>query len=170
MLMLVTPVAAQNYNLDWLSINSGGQMSQASVSYAAKLTLAQPVAGLSESDNYRAYLGFWYPNLGIALAVEQVESPTLPTAFSLEQNFPNPFNPTTTIEFAIPRSGQVRIEIFNLLGQLVAMLFDQAMPAGRYRTVWDSRDLWGNDVASGVYIYRLVAEDRILTRKMVLMK
>ena len=160
----------QTYHLDWLSINSGGLMTQSSANYAAKLTLAQPVAGFTESANYQAYLGFWHPLLGSAVTVKEIESPSLPTDFSLEQNYPNPFNPTTTIEFAVPRSGQVRIEVFNTLGQLVTVLADQPVAAGVYRTVWDGRDLLGNEVASGIYLYRLQAEDFVSTRKMLLLK
>ena len=161
---------AQNYQLDWLCINSGGVMEQSSANYGAKITLAQSVAGYCESANYRAYLGFWHPKLGSAVAVEQIESITLPTAFSLEQNYPNPFNPTTTIEFAIPRSGQVRVEIYNMLGQMVTVLVNEQLSAGVYRAVWDGHDLWGNQAASGVYLYRLQVADYVATRKMVILK
>jgi hypothetical protein len=162
--------AAQNYQFDWLCINSGGVMEQSSANYGAKLTLAQPIAGYCESTSYRAYLGFWHPLLGSPVAVEQIELITLPTAFSLEQNYPNPFNPTTTIEFAIPRSGQVRVEVYNMLGRLVTMLVNEQLPAGVYRATWDGRDYWGNQVASGIYLYRLQVKDYVATRKMVMLK
>jgi roadblock/LC7 domain-containing protein len=163
-------VNAQTYKLDWLSINSGGEIVQTSDNYGAEMTAAQSVAGYCESEGYRAYLGFWYPLLGSAVAVQQVESPTLPTAFSLKQNYPNPFNPATTIEFAIPRSGLVRLEIYNMLGQLVAVVVNEQLPAGTYRAAWDGCDLWGSQAASGVYLYRLEADNFVMTRKMVLLK
>jgi hypothetical protein len=163
-------IAQQNYRLDWLCINSGGETEQSSVNYGAKLTLAQPVAGYCESDSYRAHLGFWHPLLGNPVAVEQIESPTLPTTFALEQNYPNPFNPTTTIQFALPRSGQVRLEIYNTLGQLVTILASEQLAAGTYSVAWDGSDIWGNQVASGVYLYRLQANDFVSTRKMLLLK
>ncbi|MFH2056445.1 MAG: T9SS type A sorting domain-containing protein [bacterium] len=169
-LFLSGAAGAQNYQLDWLSINSGGEVAQTSASYGVGLTVAQAVAGHCESANYQAYLGFWHPLMASAVAVEQIETPTLPTQFSLEQNYPNPFNPTTTIEFSIPRGGQVRIEVYNMLGQLVTLLSDGPLPAGLYRVVWDGRDIWGNQVASGVYLYRLQAGDYLATRKMLLLK
>ena len=167
---LSSRAVAQSYRLDWLSINSGGVIEQSSTNYGAKLTVAQSVAGYCESDSYRAYLGFWHPLLGSPVAVEQIESPTLPTTFALEQNYPNPFNPTTTIEFALPRTGQVRLEVFNMLGQLVTILANEQLSAGAYRVVWDGRDIWGNQVASGVYLYRLQTGDYVETRKMLLLK
>lgn len=161
---------AQTYHLDWLSINSGGVIEQSSASYGAKLTVAQAVAGYCESSEYRAYLGFWHPLLGSPVAVEQVEPPTLPADFGMEQNYPNPFNPTTTIEFALPRSGQVRLEVYNTVGQLVTTLVNEALQAGTYRVNWDGRNLFGSQVASGVYLYRLQASGYVSTRKMMLLK
>lgn len=78
----------------------------------------------------------------------------VPAAFELEQNYPNPFNPSTQIRFSLPRSRQVTLKIFNLLGQEVATLVSEELPAGSYSTRWDASGL-----ASGVYLYRLQAGD-----------
>ena len=95
---------------------------------------------------------------------------TLPTDFVLSQNYPNPFNPSTTIALSLPYRTDVRLEIFNTLGQLVRSLCNGVLPAGETHVVWDSRDGGGEVVSSGVYYYRLTAAGRTLTRKMLLLK
>lgn len=94
----------------------------------------------------------------------------LPTAFELEQNFPNPFNPQTTIAFSVPQASRVRLVIFNLLGQRIVTLVDDVLPPGRREIVWFGRDQGGNEVSSGIYFYHLSADEYSETRKMVLMK
>jgi photosystem II stability/assembly factor-like uncharacterized protein len=88
-----------------------------------------------------------------------------PQHFILSPNYPNPFNPTTTIEFDLPKSSEVRLKIFNILGEEVVKLVSDRLSAGSYSYEWDASSL-----ASGVYIYRLEAEGFVQTRKMVLMK
>ena len=82
----------------------------------------------------------------------------LPEKFTLHQNYPNPFNPTTIIKFDLPYQSRVRLEIFNILGQRVALLLDGITPAGYRRVVWNGGSDKGVGVASGMYIYRLKAE------------
>jgi len=96
--------------------------------------------------------------------------PLLPDEFVLEANYPNPFNPQTTIEFGLPRDAEVRLEVYNLLGQCVTILVDGHLSAGRHRIDWDGTDADGQPVASGVYLYRLTADSFVSTRKMVLLK
>jgi parallel beta-helix repeat protein len=93
-----------------------------------------------------------------------------PSAFSLYQNCPNPFNPTTNIEFDLPRSGPVRIEIFNILGQKIRTLVNEHMKAGHWLVDWDGKDDNGNDVSSGIYFYRLQAGEFTQTKKMILLR
>jgi hypothetical protein len=95
---------------------------------------------------------------------------SIPHEYSLAQNYPNPFNPTTTISFTIPNAGKVKIEVFNVLGQRVAVLLDDYREAGSYAIDWKSQDDAGRSVASGVYLYRLTAGEYTSTRKMMLMK
>jgi hypothetical protein len=93
------------------------------------------------------------------------------TVNSLAQNYPNPFNPQTTIAFSIKERGRVRVDVFNVAGQLVRTLLDETRAAGSYSDVrWDGTDAAGQKVASGVYLYRLVAGDFSATRKLVLLK
>jgi len=94
----------------------------------------------------------------------------LPLTFSLSQNYPNPFNPATSIEYTIPVRSHVRLSIFNILGREVTTLVDGERPAGAYVVEWDGRNQGGNSVATGVYFYRLVAEDFVETKKMILLK
>lgn len=94
-----------------------------------------------------------------------VEDGTLPESMVLSQNYPNPFNPVTTIEYELANSGRVTLQVFDLLGRNVATLVDGVLPAARHSVQFDARNL-----ASGTYIYRLVANDKIVTKTMVLLK
>jgi hypothetical protein len=89
----------------------------------------------------------------------------LPTEYSLHQNYPNPFNPITEISFALPNAANVKLEIFNIMGQRVATLVDQHLEAGNHSVTWD-----GSRVASGIYFYRFDAGDFVESKKMVLLK
>jgi hypothetical protein len=82
---------------------------------------------------------------------------TLPTAFALNPNRPNPFNPSTVIAYEVPQSAVVRLTVYNVLGQEVARLVDGQHAAGRYEVRWDGANARGHSVASGVYLYRLTS-------------
>lgn len=88
----------------------------------------------------------------------------------LAQNVPNPFNPTTTIEYAIARRSRVQLNVYDVRGRHVKTLVDRNVGPDSYRVVWDGRNSAGNSVASGVYFYRLVAEGFVATKKMVLLR
>lgn len=94
----------------------------------------------------------------------------VPNSFSLAQNYPNPFNPETQIAFMLAAPGHVRLEVFNIIGQSVAVLVDGWRDAGESIVEWNGRNSNGQDVPSGVYFYRLSREGDALTRKMVLMR
>ena len=85
-------------------------------------------------------------------------------------NFPNPFNPSTTISLQLPVSGSVRLSVYNLLGQEIHVLFDGELGAGSHEFEWRGDDAEGRPVASGIYFYRVVTADREFARKMLLMK
>lgn len=106
----------------------------------------------------------------IHLPVMEFGGPVLPETYALSQNNPNPFNPSTTIDFALPRAAKTTIEIFNILGQKVTTLVDEYLSAGNKRIEWNGTDATGRQVASGVYLYRMTANDFTQTRKMMLMK
>jgi hypothetical protein len=89
----------------------------------------------------------------------------LPHHFALHQNYPNPFNPTTTIQYDLPDPAHVKIKIFNVMGQLVEILVDGALPAGYHSIVWD-----GGDVSSGIYFYQITAGEHREVKKCVLLR
>jgi aminopeptidase N len=88
-----------------------------------------------------------------------------PSEYSLHQNFPNPFNPSTTIEFVIPGSGHVQLRIFDILGRTVETLLNQTMEQGVYNVVWNAQQF-----PTGIYYYRLQTENFVTTKKMSLIK
>ncbi|OGC91447.1 MAG: hypothetical protein A2W25_00375 [candidate division Zixibacteria bacterium RBG_16_53_22] len=95
----------------------------------------------------------------------------IPTAFFLADNYPNPFNPSTSISFGLPKDALVKLEVFNLLGQKVKTLLAGNQRAGYKQIVWDGRDNGGKAVASGIYFYRLTTDgDFDQTKKMLLVK
>ncbi len=94
----------------------------------------------------------------------------LPLRFSLEQNFPNPFNPSTEIRFRLEQPSIVELAVYNVLGQKIKTLVSGNFPGGEHAAIWNGRDERGRALSSGVYFYRLRSENRVLTRRMVLIK
>lgn len=111
------------------------------------------------NGNYRAF------NIKLNRGTVTSVNEDLPIEFALDQNYPNPFNPSTTIDFALPQSGQVTLNVFNMLGQRVATLVNQRMEAGRHTVNFDATNL-----STGMYLYRLSAGESTVTRKMMLIK
>jgi hypothetical protein len=98
-------------------------------------------------------------------------SDVLPKAYALDNNFPNPFNPTTTIPVAVPHTSDVTLKIYNILGEEVRTLFSGSLESGRYWMTWDGRNDAGRGVASGVYFVRLTAPQGVSkVQKMMMMK
>jgi hypothetical protein len=95
---------------------------------------------------------------------------TLPTFYALHQNHPNPFNPATKICFSLPQASRVKLQVYNIMGQVVTILVDEQLEAGEHEVVWNGKDVNGHAAASGVYFYRIMADDFMATRKMVLLK
>jgi hypothetical protein len=104
------------------------------------------------------------------LVKENLEN-IIPAEFSLSQNFPNPFNPNTTILFTIPVKSQVTIKVYNIMGQQVNTLLTKTMDAGRYHVSWDGKDDRGLKISSGIYIYQMITSSgKIFSGKMILLK
>jgi N-acetylmuramoyl-L-alanine amidase len=99
----------------------------------------------------------------------QSELTTLPDKIKLHQNYPNPFNPETAIEYTLPKANNIRLMIYNIRGNLIRS-YQQNVSAGTHKIIWDGKNSQGMDVASGTYIYRLHAGNKVLTRKMVLLR
>ncbi len=109
--------------------------------------------------------GFWYSTIDLVTSVEQIEDELLPTEFRLDQNYPNPFNPSTTIRFALPKTSNVTIKIYDVLGRQVATLVDEKYQPGVYKIIFEAGEL-----ASGLYIYRIQTEGFTQSRKLMLLK
>jgi hypothetical protein len=105
----------------------------------------------------------WTINVSSTVAVEEERG--MPERFGLSQNYPNPFNPTTQIEFAVPQESRVTVDVYTMLGEKVATVVDERMPAGYHTVRFDASQL-----ASGLYLYRMTAGQFVMTRKMMLVR
>ena len=121
--------------------------------------------------NYSTDRGVWADDvilsvleIGGSVGVEQVNN-SIPENIQLYQNFPNPFNPITNIHYSISESGNVKIVIYDLLGQEIRTIVNEKMNAGNYIVNFD-----GSDLSSGIYYYSLESNGKKLTREMLLMK
>ena len=123
------------------------------------------VVGAWGDDDNGSNSGSAYVYNGLTTIGIEREITGLPAEFALSQNYPNPFNPETVIEYALPQSGDVSLVVYNLRGEEVALLINDAIPAGNHRVSWNA-----SGVVSGIYFYRLQAGDFVQTRKMVLLK
>ena len=93
-----------------------------------------------------------------------------PNNFALNQNYPNPFNPSTQIEFAVPKSGLVILEIYDILGRHIKKLLNNNLDIGQYSVIWDGTNNSGQDVPSGAYFYKLTANNFVQKKKMLLIR
>ena len=107
-------------------------------------------------------------NQGTPATAVASETAATPTAFALGANYPNPFNPATTIPLAVPTGAKnVDLTIYNVLGQPMRQVWTGPLAAGKHELTWDGRDAQGHPVAAGVYVYRLQVDEQTRTRKMV---
>lgn len=134
-----------------------------------KITCIDAVGGagddMSDEDfcpPYKRQIGI--QGFGIA------DNGALPTFFALHQNAPNPFNPDTDIKFSLPRPGHVRLDVFNITGQIVTTLAASHFDAGEHTVTWNGTDSDGHAVASGIYFYRIQTDEFTDSKKMVLLK
>ena len=93
----------------------------------------------------------------------------MPRSFVLLGNYPNPFNPGTAIQYALPEKSHVAIDIYNVLGQKIARVLDAEMPAGRHTVHWMGRNEVGQKVGAGIYLCRMQAGEFVKTQKMTLL-
>ena len=93
-----------------------------------------------------------------------------PKTFNLSANWPNPFNPETSLRYALPEAAQVKLEVYDMLGQKVRTLVNGLQNVGQYTVQWDARNDLGHSVASGLYFYRIEAGNFVQTRKMTLLR
>ncbi len=150
---------------DWSVVNASGPVEILDgEDYVFEFAL---VWGENQSD--------FLANVDAALAVD-LTGPTpvadgeVPGSFRLAQNSPNPFNPMTKIAFTTERAGHVRLGVYDLKGQLVSVLADRDFPAGTHRVVWSGRNDRGDEMPSGMYLYRVLNDGETMTKKMMLVR
>ncbi len=133
------------------------------------VTTNQPVAS-GDTAQIKLSKALLATSSASAVPVEGLDAP-LPISFKVAQNYPNPFNPTTIIEFSFgPRAKNVRLDIFNIIGQKVTTLINDFLPPGQHQVEWNSTGDNGQKVASGVYLYKLQVGQESQTKKMLLLK
>ncbi len=101
---------------------------------------------------------------------DDIANNQIPNKFALEQNYPNPFNPSTIINYSLPTQTNVKIVVYNVLGRMIKILIDAEQTAGEYSAYWNGTDEHGHDVTSGIYLYKIITNDYISSRKMILLK
>jgi len=105
-----------------------------------------------------------------AVDVDDDISTGLPQTFTVSQNYPNPFNPSTVIEYNLPYRSMVNVTVLNVLGQRVVTLVNERQAAGPHQVIWDGHNADGNEVASGIYFYRIAFDNSARTKKMLMIK
>jgi len=134
-----------------------------------RIVLPFSLASLDDYNRDRFIENVYFYFLGCTPAVDD-NIQILPEDFALNQNYPNPFNPITSIAFEMPGAQNVRLTVYNMLGQKVRTLVDGHRPAGYYSVQWDGRDDFGKALSSGIYFYRIEAGAFRKTNKMILLK
>ncbi|HDZ58440.1 MAG TPA: T9SS type A sorting domain-containing protein, partial [Ignavibacteriales bacterium] len=105
------------------------------------------------------------------VTVTDVENDSfIPAVFEVSQNYPNPFNPSTIINYSIPQQSYVLIKIYDIVGREVKTLVSEEKSPGYYNVVWNADNNYGSKVATGIYIYRIIAGNYIQSKKMILLK
>jgi len=148
------------------SVIASGGASLVNTVHNLKSTVGQlAVESASNSEN-QIWSGFWNVNLVVVDVDDDLQPPI---QFELFQNYPNPFNPSTKIKYSLPEVSQVRLEVFNILGERVSTLVNEEQNPG-FHTVDFNIYSGGRGIASGFYIYRIQAGEYVETKKMILLK
>lgn len=155
--------SAQNNQVNWSVFTNGFGFSN-SGDFAATSSAGESFAGVSTNVNSKIVSGFLaYTSSIITGLTDELE--IIPTVYNLSQNYPNPFNPSTIINYQIPVEGFITLKVYDILGNEVKSLVNENKPAGIYNINFDASGL-----ASGMYIYKLTAENYISTKKMLMIK
>lgn len=156
---------AQLYSIAGESFVSGVTES-VSYEYAVTGVLAEPIVVTAFSNDYGIN-----PLLVIEEPTGEDPSDDMPSMYFLANNYPNPFNPVTTITYGIDKRSRVTLRIYDVAGRLVRTLVDEVQePGHRYTVTWDGRNAFNRSVSSGIYFCRLTTGTRASTRKMVLLR
>ncbi len=162
-------VAGIDHYLAFATIHSN-QLSGETVTFRILDAVSETVYNVSETMQFVADASRGTLRDPVVLTASSRKDDGIPTAYRLEQNHPNPFNPTTTIRFDMPEPGHVTLVIYNVAGQLIQRVVDQDYPAGSHSVPWNGRTTSGGEAASGVYFYHIKAGSFVDVRKMVLLR
>ncbi len=140
--------------------------------------MTKEIDGIRDGEEYYLKVGevntserfVWSTSNPVVEIPELKSADVLPEHFALAQNYPNPFNPDTRIEFSLPQSSHVTLAVYDILGRKVAILADDQFDAGKHEVTWNGKNELSQQVASGVYFYRMKAGDFEQSRKMLLVK
>lgn len=128
-------------------------------------SIGQSFIGLRGASGKNIGSGYWYQLSTAAISTDLETTDELAKEFSLHGNYPNPFNPSTTIAFDLAKQAKVKLVIYDLLGNKIETLVDTELTSGRYRKTWEATGL-----TSGTYFYRIDAGDWSATKRMTLLK
>src|SRR3989339_468417 len=165
----VTPALYAEYNCTGAGSNTSKRLTsisrQLTEAEAADYTIAN-IFSKNTSPNF----GFdWTPLIPVSVEDDFSSNKQIPSDYELSQNYPNPFNPTTSIKYQLPKSGVVKISVYDILGAEVLKLVNEEKSAGYHEIQFDANSANGG-LASGIYIYRIQAADFIQSKKMILLK
>jgi hypothetical protein len=163
-MILAVSAAQAQYMLGPNVFGSGGLLMTDSVQYTLHGTLGQATVGSSAGASNWLNAGFWYSAKSIATDVQKDDG-TIPKVFALYPNYPNPFNPSTTIQYDLPQGSPVRLVVYDNLGRVVRTLVEANQPPGRHRVIFDAQGL-----SSGMYYYKIVAGEFVSVKKLLLLK
>jgi len=168
-LLLAKDICAQ-YQISASVFGNGGG-SLANSTYQISSTVGQTQCGEMQGGNYCHNIGFW-SSFQILTSVENVEEMfgRIPIEYALCENYPNPFNPITTLQYGLPEASDVNLMIFDISGRKVKAWSIGNQQPGWHEVVWNGTDQRGCMVSTGVYIYCLRAGSFVDTKKMVFMK
>ena len=162
LLSLYSVLFAQDLQLKQIVISSGAVQSD-----RLKGTLGQSAIGTTISDNYILSVGFWGSISRMFLDIENV---VVPTEYSISKAYPNPFNPVTNIDIAVPESGLMQFAIYDILGRQVFEHKQTFANPGHYRFSWSGKNNHGSSLSSGVYLLTVQFEENYYKQKLTLLK
>jgi hypothetical protein len=174
------PAASVTLGWNWIALPADINVADGEFYLGILETTNASAIGLDTSSNgfsYQRLATTWEPvTTGEIMIRAIVQYPVanddnVTPALTLDaSNYPNPFNPETTISFIVPKSGPASLEVYNIKGQIVRTLVNDVREAGKYTVIWNGKDNNGSSVASGLYFYRLTHDGKNITRKMLLSK
>ena len=165
-------VGARQWNGIFTDIPAMGYDSYATAGYCQDNDIPK-IVWVDSDGNENLLVGDipgWSNNELFYISLELDSNPLIPTDYSLSQNYPNPFNPSTTISFSLPSDNHTILNIYDISGKLINTLLDKNMKSGYHNVSWDGKDLYGQEVSTGAYVYTLSTNDMSLSGKMILLK